>query len=210
MFIRFFIKMVLRVDNFIYYLLSFLAVKAEKGRHPKHRLIGYHQFFLNNIKAGERVLDIGCGQGFLSFSIAQKAKEVIGIDINKKNIAQASKKFALPNLKFVLGDILKYNFEDKFDVLVLSNVLEHIKERTDFLKRLSGFASKILIRVPLLERDWLTLYKKELGVEYRLDKGHFIEYTFSSFKKELLESGWEISHSLTLFGELWVVAFCRE
>ncbi|MDP2950921.1 MAG: class I SAM-dependent methyltransferase [bacterium] len=208
MLICFVIKMVLRADNFIYRLASLLAVKAEKGRHPKHRLIGYHQFFLDNIKADERVLDIGCGQGFLSFEIAQKAKEVIGIDIDKENIAKANQKFAFPNLKFVLEDILQYNSEDRFDVLVLSNVLEHIKERVDFLKRLSGFAPKILIRVPLLERDWLTLYKKELGVEYRLDKGHFIEYTFSSFKKELLESGWEISHSLTLFGELWAVAFC--
>ncbi|MCG2690320.1 class I SAM-dependent methyltransferase, partial [Candidatus Parcubacteria bacterium] len=143
MFIRFVIKMVLRADNFIYRLASFLAIKAERGRHPKHRLIGYHQFFLDNIKAGERVLDIGCGQGFLSFEIAQKAREVIGIDIDKENIVKASQRFALPNLKFVLGDILKYNFEDRFDVIVLSNVLEHIKERVDFLKRLSGLASKI-------------------------------------------------------------------
>lgn len=199
--------MVLRVDNFIYQLLSFLAIKQEGGKHPKHRLMRYHQFFLDNISTTDKVLDLGCGAGFLAFVLAQKAKEVVGIDITKENIAKARQKFKLPNLKFILGDILEYNFKESFDVIVLSNVLEHLKERVDFLKRLNGLAPKILIRVPLLERDWLTLYKKELGVEYRLDKGHFIEYTFSSFKKELLESGWEISHSLTLFGELWAVAF---
>ena len=160
MFIRFVIKMVLRVDNFIYQLLSFLAIKQEGGKHPKHRLMRYHQFFLDNISTTDKVLDLGCGAGFLAFVLAQKAKEVVGIDITKENIAKARQKFKLPNLKFILGDILEYNFKESFDIIVLSNVLEHLKERVDFLKRLNGLAPKILIRVPLLERDWLTLYKK--------------------------------------------------
>jgi len=37
----------------------------------------------------------------------------------------------------------------------------------------------------MINRDWITLYKKELGVEWRLDKTHYIEYTLESFEKEL-------------------------
>ena len=114
--------MVLRVDNFIYQLLSFLAIKQEGGKHPKHRLMRYHQFFLDNISTTDKVLDLGCGAGFLAFVLAQKAKEVVGIDITKENIAKARQKFKLPNLKFILGDILEYNFKESFDVIVLSNV----------------------------------------------------------------------------------------
>jgi len=45
--------------------------------------------------------------------------------------------------------------------------------------------SKILIRVPMINRDWLTLYKKELGIEWRLDASHYTEYTLDSLTKEL-------------------------
>jgi len=67
----------------------------------------------------------------------------------------------------------------------LSNILEHIENRVKFLNKIKNLAPKILIRVPMINRDWITLYKKELGVEWRLDKTHYIEYTLESFEKEL-------------------------
>ena len=73
----------------------------------------------------------------------------------------------------------------KFDVIILSNVLEHIENRIEFLQKIKNLAPKILIRVPMINRDWITLYKKELGVEWRLDKTHYIEYTLESSKQKL-------------------------
>lgn len=61
----------------------------------------------------------------------------------------------------------------------------------------------LLIRVPMINRDWLTLYKKELGLEYRLDKSHFIEYTLESFKGELACIGLEVDSYSIQFGEIW-------
>jgi len=57
----------------------------------------------------------------------------------------------------------------------------------------------------MLDRDWLTVYKKNNGYEYRLDKTHFIEYTLTSLKDELVKSGWEISNYDIRFGEFWGV-----
>jgi len=36
--------------------------------------MNYHKFFLDNINQGDVVLDIGCGNGALSFDIAKRAK----------------------------------------------------------------------------------------------------------------------------------------
>ncbi|OQX53419.1 MAG: hypothetical protein B5M53_06970 [Candidatus Cloacimonas sp. 4484_209] len=96
------------------------------------------------------------------------------------------------------------------DIIVLSNVLEHIQNRIDFLKKLSKLSDKFLIRVPMFNRDWITLYKKELGVEWRLDKTHYVEYTLESFTKELKEAGLSIIKYDVKFGEIYSICKVRE
>lgn len=63
-----------------------------------------------------------------------------------------------------------------------------------------------LIRVPMLDRDWVTLYKKELGLEYRLDVTHFVEYTLNSFAKELEDAGLKMESYRVRYGEIYAVA----
>ena len=83
--------------------------------------------------------------------------------------------------------------------------MEHIENRIEFLNKIKNLAPKILIRVPMINRDWITLYKKELGIEWRLDKTHYIEYTLESFKKELEKAGLNLEKYSIQFGEIWAV-----
>ena len=64
---------------------------------------------------------------------------------------------------------------------------------------------KALIRVPMLNRDWLTYYKKELGCEYLLDPTHKIEYTMDSLREELSKAGFKIECASVQFAEIWAV-----
>lgn len=74
---------------------------------------------------------------------------------------------------------------------------------------LKKLRSKFLIRVPMLNRCWIEVYKKELGLEYRLDKTHFIEYAFEGFKEELGNAGLHIQDYSIQFGEIWAVAISK-
>ena len=180
-------------------------VMLEKGTHPKHRLMKYHDFFLNNINPSDTVLDVGCGSGSVAYDVAKKAKRVIGIDIDEDKIRDAKKNFLLDNIEYVCGDIKNWSFKQKFDVIMLSNVLEHIEDRIKFLKKIKRLGGKFLIRVPMLNRSWVVLYKKELGIEYRLDKTHQIEYTVEGLIMELEKAGLKISNYSIQFGEIWAV-----
>ncbi|MDD5738602.1 MAG: class I SAM-dependent methyltransferase [Candidatus Pacebacteria bacterium] len=201
----FLLKITLAVHSYLYKAISFLAIRKEGGKHPKHRILNYHQFFLENILSQSRVLDVGCSSGELTFDLAKKARKVVGIDLNEKYLQKAKQKNNAHNIEYILGDGASYDFKEKFNFAVLSNVLEHIEKREDFLKKISSIADKILIRAPLLTRDWLSVYKKETGVWYKLDKTHFIEYTKEQFIWEIEKAGLKIEKMEINFGEIYAI-----
>ena len=59
-------------------------------------------------KAGERILDLGCGTGALTAEIAARGAEVLGVDRSEEMIAQARKKF--PALRFEVMDARELRF----------------------------------------------------------------------------------------------------
>ena len=200
------LKIILRAHSFTYSWAGRLSQKLEKdGLHPKHRIMNYHKFFVDNVSENDTVLDIGCGNGALTYDVAKKAKKVVGIDLNEKNISIAEGKYSRENIEYVHGDALTDLPNKRFDIIILSNVLEHIDKRVEFLLSLKKRAPKFLIRVPMLNRSWIDVYKKELGQEYRLDKTHFIEYTFKGFKEELDKASLSVLDYSIQFGEIWAV-----
>ncbi len=120
--------------------------------------------------------------------------------------------FELPNLSFQHGDALKDLPSDAFDVIVFSNVLEHIDHRVDFLKTAQTRLNpkRWLIRVPVFDRHWKVPLRKELGLYYFNDPTHYIEYTRELFYGELEQAGFEIQEYSTQWGEIWAEARARQ
>ncbi len=105
-----------------------------------------------------------------------------GIDIEPANVAQARKAANNPsNLTFVEGDATEAFPEGAWDVVVLSNVLEHIDDRDRLPGARSANVSRtpvsILIRVPLFERSWHMPMRREVGANFLSDPDHRIEHT---------------------------------
>lgn len=80
-----------------------------------------------DLKGDEKIIDIGCANGFFTNEFAKKAKYVVGIDIAKNLINAAAKNFKRPNLKFLIGDAQNLPFlKDKFDVATMIMAIENI------------------------------------------------------------------------------------
>ena len=69
-------------------------------------------------RAGERILDLGCGTGVLTAEIASRGAETLGVDRSEEMISHARRKF--PTLKFELLDAKELRFNAEFDA-VFSN-----------------------------------------------------------------------------------------
>lgn len=205
--LRFIIKSLLAVHNGIYFYIGILAIRGENGIHPKHRLTDYHKFFIDNVNCQDSILDIGCGDGLLLKDMLKKTGSLaVGIDISEDKSKAAKYNLSdIDKVEIVNSDIWRYHDSRKFDVVVLSNILEHLNKRSELLQYImqSFGPKKILIRVPVFDRDWLVPYKKEFGLEWRLDNTHKVEYTEELFRNEIETAGLKIKELFFRWGEIY-------
>lgn len=87
--------------------------------------------------ARSRLLNVGSSSGIMDAEFAGAFHEVVGIDIDEAAIEHARRTFRLPNLRFELGDALSIPFPDaSFDVLVCSQVYEHVPDQPRLMREL--------------------------------------------------------------------------
>jgi 2-polyprenyl-3-methyl-5-hydroxy-6-metoxy-1,4-benzoquinol methylase len=203
------LRHLLALDNEVEWQLDKQAIALDSGVHAKHRLMRYHDFFVDRVRPGERVLDVGCGKGELAHDLATRAQaRVVGIDLNADYLRFARERFSAPELEFVLGDVLAGVPDGPFDVVVLSNVLEHIAPRVELLRRLVEEATpqRVLIRVPMSNRHWAVPLRHELGMFAFNDPTHEVEYEPDQLRDELAAAGLAVTDQVLSWGEIWVEA----
>ena len=91
--------------------------------------IHYHRVFVDAIPVGaRRALDVGCGDGLLSFDLADRGLEVVGIDPHAPSIERArSDPRANGRTEFVCGDVFELDLQPaSFDLVAASAMLHHV------------------------------------------------------------------------------------
>jgi trans-aconitate 2-methyltransferase len=85
------------------------------------------------LKGGERILDVGCGDGKITAEIARRVPRgsALGVDPSRDMIAFASSHFGPPaqaNLHFEVADARRLPYQDEFNLVVSFNALHWIPE----------------------------------------------------------------------------------
>jgi len=106
-----------------------------------------NDFDLKNKKKplqGLKILDIGCGGGLLSEPLARLGAKVTGIDPIKRNIEIAKhhlKKSKL-NVKYYNFSPERFKSNNKYDVILNMEIVEHVQNVDLFIKQSSKFLKK--------------------------------------------------------------------
>ena len=111
-----------------------------KTLHDIHQLrINYIKNILNKKKLNSlKILDIGCGGGLISEELSKLGADVTGIDFVKENIKFAKMKAKKNNLKinYFVKDLERESLSSKFNVIIIFEVLEHLEDWEEFLKKI--------------------------------------------------------------------------
>lgn len=87
---------------------------------------------------GGRVLDIGCGDGYLIQSLAPFAQHVVGVDPDAEAIFRANKRLdGIGNVTLITGDFLEMpvpSHEERYDTVMAVATLHHMELRRALLK----------------------------------------------------------------------------
>lgn len=108
-----------------------------------------------NIKAGEKIIEIGPGKGFLTSYLLSRGAEVYAIEIDKNMIEFLKRNLSHPRLKLINEDFLKLDFDKYFKG-------EKLKLVANIPYSITGKILRRLMEIKNFFTKFILLYKKKL------------------------------------------------
>jgi len=137
---------------------------------------------------GARLLEIGIGFGDFLVAAKNRGCLVTGLENSKSAIEHARLKIGDP-VTLILGEISNLSLKDRFDIIVLNDVLEHIRDPLNFLKTVYSALNKggtIFCTIPSLDSK-TAKYQKTNWIEFKLE--HLFYFNDKNARRLLAKSG---------------------
>lgn len=109
-----------------------------KKRHKStHRLINYI-----SKRSFKTVLDLGCGNGWLSYKIAPLVQNIIAMDVNKTELLQAEEVLEdSSNSEIIYGDVFFWDASVNIDLVIINAAIQYFENVPKLLEKLFSFIS---------------------------------------------------------------------
>ena len=134
------------------------------------------------IKNDSKVLEIGCGPGYFLESIRKNVAQVAGVEKNNEE-----RSFVNDHLKILCYEDYT-TIEEKYDVIVLNQILEHVYAPSFFLRQLTSILSErgvFVIEVPSASNPLVALYNNPSFANFWFQEPHLWYFNQETLKLTL-------------------------
>jgi SAM-dependent methyltransferase len=154
------------------------------------------------LRAGDRFLDVGCGEGRHTIGAYLTADvEAVGVDLCEKDLQTAQeraegfvdKENTNKSLTFKVANALELPFEDNsFDKVICSEVLEHIPDYQGVLKEIDRVLKPNGVLAVSVPRAWPEEICWRLSKEYHeVEGGHIRIFNAIQLRRDVERLGWK-------------------
>ena len=114
----------------------------------------------------KKVADVGCFHGYFCFEARKLGAEVVGYDKSEQAIKTAKEIAELKSLdiKFEVFDLDKEEIPEEYDVILLLNTSQHLKNPKIAFNRIFSKAKDVILEVHFTQTrpEWSIISKEEL------------------------------------------------
>ncbi|NIB43037.1 class I SAM-dependent methyltransferase [Pseudomaricurvus alkylphenolicus] len=153
------------------------------------------------LRNGDRILDVGCGEGRHTIGAYLSAEvEAIGIDLSENDLQTAQERFddfeekdnPRKSVQFQRANALKLPFDDNsFDKVVCSEVLEHIPDYKGVLQEIDRVLKPNGLLAVSVPRAWPEEICWRLSRPYRqVEGGHIRIFNATQLRHDVEDIGW--------------------
>ena len=143
--------------------LPFLPAEHPLYKEWKLRAFSFDRF-KRFIPKKSSVLDLGCGNGWMTAQIADLGNQVVGVDVNEPELVQAARVFNNPNISFAFADVFIWEPEQSFDLVIIASAIQYFPSPKDLLKRLFD-VNKTLSKIIISDSPFYAGGEKQLALE---------------------------------------------
>lgn len=147
----------------------------------------------------ERFIDIGCGCSQLTYLLFKllKPQKAVGLGLSPKMIKEAKNTFENKAIEWTIADVQTYTHSTKFDLVICADLIEHIPNDVEIIKKICNWGQKVIIRIPL-EDSLINKWLKKLGISNELQKteekyGHVHHYSVKLFLNKVKKAKLKIN-----------------
>ncbi len=166
------------------------------GRQPESFELR-RRFLLAAVARGERVLDLGCGEGAFSAALADAGASVLGADVAEEPLRRA--RAAHRGLDFMLlEEEASWGLDAaSFDVVWAGEVIEHVADTAGWLsevRRVLRSGGRLLLTTPALGPPELlaaALSPRRFAARFEPRSDHLRHYSRATLRALISEFGFE-------------------
>ena len=158
------------------------------------------------------ILDVGGGTGWLLNSVKMSdprpmVTQVVDIDPAAKHTAEQA------GHRYFLGPIEKFESSEKFDLILMLNLIEHVRRPDEILGRARGLLSPdglLLIKTPNFDALDAAIFRHRSWGGYHTPR-HFVLFNRESFRRVAEAQGFDVvSFAYTQGAPFWTVSVLNE